>query len=88
MAVAPPIFISAQILCARARRLLVGILLSRRGRGGVALDDLVKLAAVKPNAAAPGAIVDLNALTITHRKRGTVDRAGHRASAVSHLNIS
>ena len=36
--------------------------------GRVALDDLVQLPSVQPNAAAAGAIVDLDALSIRHRK--------------------
>jgi len=36
--------------------------------GRVALDDLVQLSSVQPNAAAFGAIVDLDALSIRHRK--------------------
>src|SRR6056297_1985014 len=49
-------------------------LLRRRRR---ALDDLVKLATVEPDAPAFGAIVDLDALTVGHDKFASVDRALH-----------
>src|SRR5688500_2557610 len=42
-----------------------------------ALDDLVELAAVEPDAAALRAIVDLDPLPIAHRERHAADRTLH-----------
>jgi hypothetical protein len=42
-----------------------------------AFDDLVQLATIKPNAAALRAIVDLDALAVTHDKRDLANRAWH-----------
>src|SRR5690606_27404265 len=42
-----------------------------------ALDDLVELAAVEPDAAAGGAVVDLDAAALAHLEHGSVGGALH-----------
>ena len=55
-----------------------GEVLRRSSRGlRVALDDLVQLAAVQPDAAALRAVVDLDALAIGHHQIHLAMRAGH-----------
>jgi hypothetical protein len=56
-----------------------GGLLRRRGgaRLGVALDDLVELAAVEPDSPALRAIVDLDPRSLAHRQGGSVGGAKH-----------
>ena len=53
---------------------------ARSGVGGAALDDLVELAAVEPDAAALRAIVDLDALPVAHRQPDLADGAEHRGN--------
>ena len=45
------------------------------------LEDLVEFSAVEPNATALGAIVDLDALSLTHHKGNLTDRTWHTGGA-------
>src|SRR5690606_15930586 len=60
-----------------------------KGLRHAALDDLVELAAVEPDAAALRAIVDLDPLAVAHRQRHAADRAGHGGDFVlgSHASL-
>jgi hypothetical protein len=49
---------------------------------GISLDDLVEFAAVKPDAAALRAIVDLDALALTHHKANATGRAKHSGGGI------
>jgi hypothetical protein len=69
----------------------IGVLrrrLSRRGCGrAAAFDNLVKFAAIKPDAAALRAIINLDALPVAHRQRHAAYGAGHGGNLIfgSHL---
>src|SRR5205085_4934430 len=59
----------------------------RRGSGVVcraALDDLVELTAIEPDAPALGTIIDLDALTVAHHERDLADRTGHSNGGIRH----
>jgi hypothetical protein len=58
--------------------------LHRGSRGrllSASLDDLVELPSVEPNAAALGAIIDLDALPLAHHERDATDGAWHTGGA-------
>ena len=56
---------------------------SRRGRSrAAAFNNLVKFAAIKPDAAALRAIVNLDALPVAHRQRHAANGAGHRGNLI------
>jgi hypothetical protein len=63
-----------------ARRRGSGLLLARRFGRRSALDDLVEFAAIEPDAAAGGALVDFDAVTFAHHEVDIVDGAFHGAS--------
>ena len=72
--------VTGVMVVAARRRLMRG----RSGLGrrrsiilGAALDDLVELAAIEPDAAALRAIVDFDALPFAHHQRHAADGAGH-----------
>ena len=46
-----------------------------RRSGRIFLDDFVEFAAIEPDAAAGGAIIDFHSLALRHHERGLVDRA-------------
>jgi hypothetical protein len=56
----------------------VGAAAGAGSEAALPLDDLVELAAVEPDAAAGGAIIDLDILPLAHHQRRLVDRAQHR----------
>jgi hypothetical protein len=47
---------------------------------GTSLDNLVEFPSIKPNTSALGAIVDLHALSLTHREGDTTDGTWHTGS--------
>jgi len=85
----PLVLVFVPMLLLVALSLLLVVLLWSRSRSwrrgpynlwhhiGRTLDDLVEFAAVKPHATALGAIVDLDALPVTHDQRDAADRASH-----------
>jgi len=56
---------------------LWGSLRCRHLGSSAAFDDLVQFATIKPNATALWAIVDFDALAVTHNKRDLANRARH-----------
>src|SRR3954452_16973405 len=72
---APNLMIPVAMLRRAARLIVTAAGRGRRGHG--ALDDLVELAAVKPDAAAFRTILDLNALAIRHHQIDGTSRILH-----------
>lgn len=85
---------SAAIVAVTTRIMVIvpAMLLRIRGRGWLrwpgrpirAFDDLVKFAAIEPNAAALRAIIDFHALTLRHDERGFyTDRTFHACLSIN-----